>query len=73
MIECIVFLNQYKVALSGYALRYFISLVHKMYEDMPCMDRILHIGDQQPMEKGIRQQIHDQEDVERILQSSAKD
>ena len=27
MFECIVFLNQYKVALSGYALRDFINLV----------------------------------------------
>ena len=23
---------------------YFISFVHKMYGDMPCMHRILHIG-----------------------------
>ena len=27
MFECIVYLNQYKVALSGYALRDFINLV----------------------------------------------
>ena len=46
------------------AILYFISFVHKIYEDMPCMYRILHIGDQEPMEKGIRQQIHDQEDGE---------
>ena len=33
MVECTVFLNQYKVALSGYALRDFINLVVMYWMD----------------------------------------